>query len=123
MTTPRLTWLFLACGALGACRPPVSRTPATPDPQRDEAARLVAVLSRWDREQPRDLQAVVVRRRGVVVAERYFNGAGSETLHDVRSAGKSVTSLLVGAAIARGYLPGLEDPVARHVPEARARPA
>jgi CubicO group peptidase (beta-lactamase class C family) len=91
--------------------------------QPSEAARVVAVLSRWDREGPPDLRAVVVRRQGAVLAERYFNGERADTLHDVRSAGKSVTSLLVGAAIERGYIHDLRDLLGRYLPEAQAHPA
>jgi CubicO group peptidase (beta-lactamase class C family) len=50
-----------------------------------------------------DLRAVVVLRDGAIVAERYYNGA-TDTLHDIRSAGKSITALLVGAAVAQGRL-------------------
>ena len=38
-------------------------------------------------------------RNGALVSERYFNGDSSTTLHDIRSATKSVTSLLMGIAI------------------------
>jgi CubicO group peptidase (beta-lactamase class C family) len=108
-------WLMLACGfAFAACR--------SVGPQQDEAARVLAALSHWDGAEPRDLKAVVVRRRGVVLAERYFNGEQPETLHDVRSAGKSVTALLMGAAIDKGKIRSLQDPLGRYVPEAEGRP-
>jgi CubicO group peptidase (beta-lactamase class C family) len=40
--------------------------------------------------------------------EGYFGGAGRDTLHDVRSASKSWTALLVGIAIDRGELAGVD---------------
>ncbi len=59
---------------------------------------------------------MVVVRCGTRVAERYFNGADAATLHDVRSATKSITALLVGIAIERGLLPGTEASIADLLP-------
>lgn len=81
--------------------------------------RLEAVLARWDRDENPDLRAVVVLRDGRRIAERYYNGERADTLHDVRSAGKSVTSLLVGIARDRGLVRGLRDPVSAYWPQAR----
>ena len=68
------------------------------------AATLEQVLQQQDADPHGDLRAVVVLRDGAVVAERYYNGQTADALHDMRSAGKSVTALLVGAAVARGQL-------------------
>src|SRR5205085_1009089 len=62
------------------------------------AAALEPVLARWDRDEHADLRAVVVRQDGAIVAERYYDGELPTTLHDIRSAGKSITSLLAGIA-------------------------
>jgi len=71
-----------------------------------EQSSLDAVLARWDHDEHLDLRAVVVRRNGAIIAERYYNGESAEALHDVRSAGKSVTALLAGIAIDRGLIDG-----------------
>lgn len=68
------------------------------------AQPLGDVLARWDRDQHTDLRSVLVMRYGAIVAERYYNGETADTLHDIRSAGKSITALLVGAAADRGKL-------------------
>lgn len=73
-----------------------------------------AVLARWDKDEHPDLRGVVVLRDGRQIAERYYNGARADELHDIRSAGKSVTALLVGIAIDRGAIRSLDDPVARY---------
>ena len=65
---------------------------------------LDQVLQAQDGDRHGDLRAVVVLREGAIVAERYYNGETADTLHDIRSAGKSITALLVGAAVARGQL-------------------
>jgi CubicO group peptidase (beta-lactamase class C family) len=92
-----------------------SSTPAAPLPDR----ALDAVLASFDQDQHPDLKGVVVMRDGHIVAERYFNGDSAETLHDIRSAGKSITSLLMGIAIDRGRITSVDDPVARYWPEAK----
>jgi len=74
---------------------------------------LNAVLARWDQTEHPDLRAVVVMQQGQVVAERYYNGATRDELHDVRSAGKSVTALLVGIARDQGRLQ-IDQPVQRY---------
>ena len=71
---------------------------------QDTAATLEQVLQAQDHDSHGDLRAVVVLRDGAIVAERYYNGETADTLHDIRSAGKSITALLVGAAVARGQL-------------------
>jgi CubicO group peptidase (beta-lactamase class C family) len=50
------------------------------------------------------VDSVVVARNGKLVAEGYFNGYGRDTMHDVRSASKSITSALAGIAIDQGLL-------------------
>jgi CubicO group peptidase (beta-lactamase class C family) len=86
---------------------------------RASASDFAAVLARWDRDDHPDLKGVVVRVRGRLVAERYFNGENPDALHDMRSAGKSITSVLVGVARDRGLIHSLADPVERYLPEAR----
>lgn len=83
--------------------------------------RLQAVLIERDHDEQPDLKGVVVLRDGRVVAERYYNGETVDSLHDIRSAGKSVTALLVGIAIDRGAIRSVTDPVAAYWPEARNR--
>jgi CubicO group peptidase (beta-lactamase class C family) len=56
------------------------------------------------------LKSVLVARRGRLVLEAYFNGADRETLHDVRSVTKSITSTLVGIALGEGKLRSVDQP-------------
>lgn len=87
-----------------------------------DAQKIGRVLERWDHDEHSDLKAVVVRRDGAVIAERYYNGDGVETLHDIRSAGKSITSLLIGIAIDQGRIHSTADPVSRYLSDARSKP-
>ncbi|WP_442679637.1 serine hydrolase domain-containing protein [Sphingomonas sp. ASY06-1R] len=84
---------------------------ARPDPA------LQAVLATFERDEHPDLRGAIVLRDGQVVAEHYYNGETADSLHDIRSAGKSVTALLVGIAIDRGKIHGVDDAVGRYLPE------
>ena len=85
----------------------------------EQTAALTRVLAQWDHDPHPDLKAVVVLRRGHVEAERYYNGETPSDLHDVRSAGKSITALLVGAALDRGRIGSVADRVDRYWPAAK----
>jgi CubicO group peptidase (beta-lactamase class C family) len=80
-------------------------------PAHAAEADLAATLAAFDHDDHRDLRSVLVLRHGRIVAERYYNGAAAGTLHDVRSAGKSITALLVGTAVDRGLIRTTADPV------------
>jgi CubicO group peptidase (beta-lactamase class C family) len=55
--------------------------------------------------------SVLVAVGGKTVFEAYFNGADAATLHNTRSATKTITGMLVGLAIERGFLPSVAAPV------------
>jgi len=71
----------------------------------------------WILETPMDspdaaqYDAVLVARHGKLVLEEYFHGEHRDRLHNIRSAGKSVTSVLVGAAMKDGAPLQLSSPV------------
>lgn len=58
------------------------------------------------------ITSVVVARRGQVIHEAYFDQGGAEARRNTRSVTKTVTAMLVGAAIERGDLKGVDAPVA-----------
>ncbi len=80
-----------------------------------DAAALSAALNRIRDGEYRRVDSMVVARHGRLVAEGYFNGFGRDSLHDLRSTGKSFTSALVGIAIDQGLL-GVDDLASRHIP-------
>jgi len=82
-------------------------------------ARFQALEAAVQSGELKKIQSVLVVRDGKLVYERYFNGADAGTLMDVRSASKTVTSILVGIAIDRGMLPGVEAKILPFFPEKR----
>jgi len=65
--------------------------------------------------------AFLVLRGDTLLTERYYNGWAAESLHTSFSAAKSLASLSVGTAIARGAIPGVEIPITRLLPELAER--
>jgi CubicO group peptidase (beta-lactamase class C family) len=51
-----------------------------------------------------DIHSVLVAKHGALVLEQYFDGHDRDTLHEIRSATKSIGSILTGIAIDRGYI-------------------
>jgi CubicO group peptidase (beta-lactamase class C family) len=103
---------------------------AAPEHEGLDAALLCAIGSRFEGWKEANAHAVVVARRGVLVHERYF--AGEDEIwgraigrvaydtgkrHDLRSVTKSVTSILVGIALDRGWLKDIDAPVFAFFPE------
>lgn len=65
--------------------------------------------------------SVILSRDGVVLFEEYF-GTGPDTLHNTRSATKTLTGMLLGAAIADGAVPSIDAPVLDYIDYQPANP-
>jgi CubicO group peptidase (beta-lactamase class C family) len=101
---------------------------ATPESVGLDSARLCAIAARL-KETGANVHAIVIVRHGKLVFEQYFAGyderwdvAGqfnhdATTRHDMRSASKSVISLLVGIAIDRKLIASVDEPVVKFYPE------
>ena len=57
------------------------------------------------------VHSVLIARHGKLVLEEYFHGFDRETPHDLRSASKSWTNVLIGAAMQAGVPIRLDSPV------------
>src|SRR5262245_45980958 len=77
---------------------------SSPEAQGMDSAQLVALLQAV-RDQKLDLHSLLVVRHGVLVLEAYFHPYTPATRHALYSATKSVTSALIGLAIAEGKIP------------------
>jgi CubicO group peptidase (beta-lactamase class C family) len=97
-----------------------------------DGAQLCTVAARLA-QRATAVHSVVVVRHGKLVLEQYFPGYDqpwgqpdgqyeftATTKHDMRSASKSVTSLLVGIAIDRKLIAGVDEPVLKFFPDTAA---
>ncbi len=71
----------------------------------------------WAASQVDNLRSLLVARHGVLVAEAYFGGASVGTANPTASVTKSVTSALVGIALAEGALTSLDQRMIDFFPE------
>lgn len=84
---------------------------------RDSGARFSMVFPRFDamldftRGSREDAPGFYPRRVAELPVEEYFHGHHRDMTHDSRSAGKSLTSALLGVAIRKGALSSLDEPV------------
>ncbi|MGL5234779.1 MAG: serine hydrolase domain-containing protein [Empedobacter falsenii] len=58
-----------------------------------------------------NIDGIILSQNGRVFYEKYFNNYHKDSLHDSRSAFKSITSLLVGIAIDKGYIRNVQQKV------------
>jgi CubicO group peptidase (beta-lactamase class C family) len=92
------------------------RTARAQDAGLDEAAlaRMIQKLAGADpaARRPALIHSVLVARKGKLVLEEYFFGHDRETLHDLRSAGKTFSSVMLGAAMRTGTPVGPDSKIA-----------
>jgi CubicO group peptidase (beta-lactamase class C family) len=62
-------------------------------------------------------QALILIRKGNIVGEAYFRGFTANTKHESFSVAKSFASALIGIAIDKGLIPGVDVKVSRYYPE------
>lgn len=65
----------------------------------------------------KNIHSALIIRHNKLILEEYFQGYTRETLHDLRSATKSITSLLVGIAIQKGWLKSEGQTIAPLLPQ------
>lgn len=119
--------LLLILAAVAGCR----SDPTGLDALYPEAARngvnpvLLDQAYVRARETP-GIRSLLVQRNGVLVAEEYFHGGGVDSLDQVWSVTKSVTSILTGIALEEGYLTSLDQtldqflsPIVGDIPESK----
>jgi len=77
---------------------------STPDAEGVDSQKLLAELQVIQGGTYPKVDSVLVAKNGRLIAEAYFNGYGPDTLHDLRSASKSITSALTGIAVEQGVV-------------------
>lgn len=64
---------------------------------------------------------LVVMRNDTILFERYCGDIAADSHSTIFSISKSITSLLVGIALDRGFIRSLDDPVTAYLPELKGR--
>jgi CubicO group peptidase (beta-lactamase class C family) len=88
---------------------------STPAEQGMDAGKLALMLDAV-RQRNLDLHGLLVIRHGYIVSETYFGSNAPDTRHDLWSVTKSFISTLVGIAIDKGLIAGVERPVGDFYP-------
>lgn len=72
---------------------------------RDGITRFIRMLANQtiDSVSVPEIHALLIARRGKLVVEEYFHGEQWDKPHDTRSAAKSLTATMIGAAIRAGF--------------------
>lgn len=60
--------------------------------------------------------SILIARHGKLVYEKYFSGYNEFTMHDMRSASKSISSSITGIAIDKGYIKNAEEYLYDYLP-------
>jgi CubicO group peptidase (beta-lactamase class C family) len=76
----------------------------------EKLVQAIIAMPTDSRDAPQN-HALLIARHGRLVLEEYFHGEHRDRLHDLRSAGKSLTSIIVGAAMHAGAPLKLSSPV------------
>ena len=90
--------------------PNIATTQSSP---KDKVAEMRRAIEAGDYP---NIDGILMARKGQLLVEEYFGDFGRDSLHDTRSAFKSVTSLLAGIAIEKGLFT-VEDELRTIFPE------
>lgn len=66
------------------------------------------------------INGIVIIRNGYIVFEKYNNGFGADSTHNVASVAKSITSALTGIAIDKGFIESADQKILDYFPEYKA---
>jgi len=92
----------------------LTKPAAAADWSAQDGAALTAEITKGDFG---TVTSLLVSRRGTILYEQYFGGADAGTLHNTRSATKTVAGMLMGAAIADGLIASVNEPVTSFFPD------
>lgn len=68
-------------------------------------------------DQATETTAYLVIKNDSIISENYFEGYKRDSISNIFSVSKSVTSLLLGIAIDEGKITAVDDPITKYIPE------
>ena len=103
-------------------KPPLHAFPrADPESVNMKSDTLSKLIRLIRTTPPNDFRGIVIIKDKKLVVEEYFNTYWRETIHDIRSAGKGITSLLLGIAIDQGVIKSIDQSIYEFFPNAQRR--
>ena len=89
---------------------------STPEEQGFDSNRLTEIFD-FVKENDTNIHSIILIRNGFKVLEAYFHPNKKGILHDVASVTKSITSMLIGIAVDKGFIKSVHQPVWEFFPE------
>lgn len=83
---------------------------------RDSIQNLLTLIGETP---PNDFRGLVVIKSNKIVIEEYFHTYWRNSIHDIRSAGKSITAMLMGVALKKDLVQDLEQSVYSFFPKSK----
>lgn len=115
------------CASVGQIVPPIAEDDPLPRAGAAEVSldldRLVRVSDELSRSDEHKIHSILLVRDGKLAFDGYYNGHTRHNPHDIRSATKSITSLLLGIALDRGVIDDIDDPASAYLPDRYATPS
>ncbi|MBT2163647.1 serine hydrolase domain-containing protein [Zobellia barbeyronii] len=66
------------------------------------------------------IHSVLLIKNDQLIIEEYFKGHSANEPHDLRSATKSIRSILMGIAIDKGFIENIDDPISKYLKSPKA---
>lgn len=85
---------------------------ASPASQQIDSVLFYKFMNSLPKDRKHKIHSILLARDSVLVFEAYFGKYKTDTRHDLRSATKSITSLLIGIAIDKGFIASIDEPIA-----------
>jgi hypothetical protein len=97
-------------------RPTEGWRTSTPEKQGMDSATLVEMMP-IVREEGKNIDSITIIRNGYLVTDASAFPYGNDFKHILHSCTKSITSILVGTAIDKGYIENVDQPVTEFFPD------
>lgn len=108
LTVQRVPKIELAKVKIAPIKPYADLETSKDPYDRDLIKKLKAYV---DADVFKHITSIVVLKNEKILIEEYFNGSSRDSIHDVRSVGKSFASTLTGMAIQDGFLKSVHQPL------------
>jgi len=107
LVLPPITLVLIVAQAIGQNTSEDGLSTAPPTAVGISAERLSQMEQAINAGELRAVTSVLIARQGKIAYERYFDGDGVNGLRNTRSATKTITGMLIGAAIDRHLIPSV----------------